>query len=71
MCVFLGTREESKAYRLYDPPSKRTIDRWDIVFLEARKWDWDNEEGQKEKKNVEEEDVEEFCETNAARDTET
>ncbi|GJS93537.1 retrovirus-related pol polyprotein from transposon TNT 1-94 [Tanacetum coccineum] len=40
-CVFIGVSEESKAYRLYDPVSKRIIVRRDVVFDEEASWDWE------------------------------
>ncbi|KAK4425280.1 hypothetical protein Salat_1721900 [Sesamum alatum] len=33
--------EESKAYRLYDPYSKKIIVSRDVVFEEDKAWDWD------------------------------
>lgn len=39
-CVLLGISEESKAYRLYDPVSKRIIVSRDVVFSETEKWNW-------------------------------
>ena len=32
--------EESKAYRLYNPVSKKVIVSRDIVFVEDKKWEW-------------------------------
>ena len=40
-CVLLGVSEESKAYRLYDPISKRVVISRDVVFEEDKQWDWD------------------------------
>ncbi|KAL4351723.1 hypothetical protein GQ457_06G023180 [Hibiscus cannabinus] len=42
-CVFLGVSEESKAYRLYDPISKRIIISRDVVFEEDCGWNWGEE----------------------------
>lgn len=39
-CVILGVGEESKAYKLLDPTSKKIIVNRDAVFDEADKWDW-------------------------------
>lgn len=39
-CVLLGVSEESKAYRLYNPISKKIIIRRDVVFEEGEHWDW-------------------------------
>lgn len=40
-CVLLGVSEESKAYRLYDPITKKVIISKDVVFEEKKTWDWD------------------------------
>lgn len=37
----LGVSEELKAYKLYDPTSRRTIISRDFVFEEHKSWDWD------------------------------
>nr|XP_023878197.1 uncharacterized protein LOC111990642 [Quercus suber] len=37
-CVLLGMSEESKAYRLYDPASKKIV--VSVVFEENECWDW-------------------------------
>lgn len=39
-CVLLGMSEESKAYRLYDPVSKKIIVSRDVFFEENECWDW-------------------------------
>ncbi|GAU51028.1 hypothetical protein TSUD_291040 [Trifolium subterraneum] len=39
-CIFLGVSEESKAYRLYHPPTKRIIISRDVKFVEQEKWKW-------------------------------
>jgi len=38
-CVLLGMSEESKAYRLYDPASKKIVVSRDVVFEENECWD--------------------------------
>jgi len=38
--IFLGVSEESKAYRMYNPNSKKIIISRDVVFEENRTWDW-------------------------------
>ena len=38
-CVLLGMSEESKAYRLYDPASKKIVVSKDVVFEENECWD--------------------------------
>lgn len=40
-CVLLGVSEESKAYKLYDPASKRIIVSRDVVFEESKGCEWD------------------------------
>jgi hypothetical protein len=40
-CVLLGVSKESKAYRLYDPISKRIVVSRDVKFEEDKCWDWD------------------------------
>ena len=37
-CVLLGVSEESKAYRLYDPVSKKIVVSRDVVFEEDKFW---------------------------------
>lgn len=39
-CVLLGVIDESKAWRLYDPISKKIIVSKDVVFEEEKGWDW-------------------------------
>lgn len=39
-CVFLGVSEESKAFRMYDPESKKIVISRDVVFEEEGKWSW-------------------------------
>ena len=39
-CVFLGVSEESKAYRLYDPESKKIVTSRDVIFVEEEIWNW-------------------------------
>ena len=38
-CVFLGVNDESKAWRLYDPVSKKIIISKDVVFEEEESWE--------------------------------
>lgn len=40
-CVLLGVSEESKAYRLYNPVTKKVIISRDVVFDEEISWKWD------------------------------
>ncbi|GJX04969.1 retrovirus-related pol polyprotein from transposon TNT 1-94 [Tanacetum coccineum] len=41
-CVLLGVSDESKAYRLYDPVSKKIIVSRDVIFEEDESWNWAN-----------------------------
>jgi len=44
-CVLIGLSNESKAYRLFDPVSKRIIISKDVIFEEHKSWSWkENEE---------------------------
>ena len=40
-CVLLGVSDETKAWRLYDPISKKIIVSKDVDFEEEKGWDWD------------------------------
>lgn len=44
--VHLGTEPGSKAYRLYDPNSKKIIVSRDVIFMEEEEWKW-NKQGDK------------------------
>lgn len=35
-CVFLGTSDESKGYRMYDPVSNKIIVNRDVIFEEGK-----------------------------------
>ena len=41
-CVLLGISEESKAYRLYDPLSKKVLINRDVIFNKKESWAWDD-----------------------------
>lgn len=41
-CVFLGVSEESKAYRLYDPITRKIMANTDVNFDESNKWNWES-----------------------------
>jgi transposase InsO family protein len=43
-CVLLGVSDESKAYRLYNPLTKRICISIDVVFDENSSWDWENKD---------------------------
>jgi hypothetical protein len=38
--IFVGYEEGSKAYRVYDPATKKVRITRDVKFEEQRKWDW-------------------------------
>ena len=38
-CIFIGYSEESKAYRLYNPSTKKLIVSRDVQFIEEEAWD--------------------------------
>ncbi|KAL5724118.1 hypothetical protein ACHQM5_007419 [Ranunculus cassubicifolius] len=40
-CIFLGCSDQSKAYKLYNPLSKKIIISRDVVFDEGQTWSWD------------------------------
>ena len=55
-CIFIGYNEESKAYKLYNPLTKKLVVSRDVVFNEAEAWSWSNEETVKEQPMVNEPD---------------
>ncbi|CAL2257558.1 unnamed protein product [Prunus armeniaca] len=42
-CVFLGISEVSKAYKLFNPVSKKIIISQDVVFDEEKTWNWSDD----------------------------
>ena len=40
-CVFLGVSETSKAYKLYDPLTKKVVISRDVIFDEKKTWTWE------------------------------
>ena len=40
-CVFLGVCETSKAYKLYDPLTKKVVMSRDVIFEEKKTWKWE------------------------------
>ena len=42
-CIFVGYSERSKAYKLYNPITKKTIIGRDVIFNEEEAWEWKNE----------------------------
>jgi hypothetical protein len=68
-CVLLGVSDESKAYRLYDPISKKIIISKEVIFEEDECWNWDRSKDEcsldvLEFKNDSENDIEEGVENN-------
>ncbi|GKA70962.1 cysteine-rich receptor-like protein kinase 25-like protein, partial [Tanacetum coccineum] len=55
-CVFLGVRQESKAYRLYDPSSKIIVISRDVIFDEDATWDWSEENQKAEELSIEDDE---------------
>jgi len=53
-CIFLRYSEESKAYKIYNPLTKKLVVSRDIIFDEERVWSWSDEEKAKEQQLVEE-----------------
>jgi hypothetical protein len=43
-CIFIGYEAGYKAYWCYDPVKRRIMMSWDVMFDEAGKWSWDNNE---------------------------
>jgi transposase InsO family protein len=46
--VFIGYESGSKAYRVYDPSTRKVTITRDVVFEEEKAWDWDNMQGTEE-----------------------
>ncbi|KAM7489607.1 hypothetical protein LguiB_027091 [Lonicera macranthoides] len=42
-CVFLGVIEASKAYKLFNPLTKKIITSRDVIFDEESTWDWNRQ----------------------------
>ena len=38
-CIFVGYSDESKAYKLYNPSTKKVIISRDVKFIEEEAWD--------------------------------
>lgn len=45
-CIFLGVSDQSKAYKLYNPITKKIVISRDVVFDEEQFWTWDKNNGQ-------------------------
>ncbi|KAF7150792.1 hypothetical protein RHSIM_Rhsim02G0093400 [Rhododendron simsii] len=39
-CIFLGVSDQSKAYKLYNPITKKILISRDVIFDEAQTWPW-------------------------------
>ncbi|KAL5836714.1 hypothetical protein ACOSQ3_013883 [Xanthoceras sorbifolium] len=39
-CIFLGVSKQSKAYKLYNPKTKKIVISRDVVFDEEKFWPW-------------------------------
>ncbi|GJT27321.1 retrovirus-related pol polyprotein from transposon TNT 1-94 [Tanacetum coccineum] len=55
-CVFLDVSQESKAYCLYDPSSKRIVISRDMIFDEDVTWDWSKENQKAEELSIEDDE---------------
>lgn len=63
-CVLLGISEESKAYRLYDPVSKKIVTSRDVVCVENEKWNQGRSVDEVERDVLEQEENNEIVVTN-------
>ena len=52
--IFIGYNEESKAYKLYNPLTKKVVVSKDFVFNEEEVWSWSDEETPKVQPGMEE-----------------
>lgn len=46
-CVMFGVSKESKAYRLYEPKTKKVIISRDVKFDEGKSWNWEKNDDTK------------------------
>lgn len=44
ICVFLGVSEACKAYKLYNPLTKKIVTSKDVIFDEEGTWDWSGQQ---------------------------
>jgi hypothetical protein len=42
--IFIGYERGTKAYKAYDPITRKVTITWDVVFDEEAQWDWSNNE---------------------------
>ena len=54
-CIFLGVSDQSKAYKLYNPTTKKIIISRDVVFYEERFWENNIDETNQNLANFDEE----------------
>lgn len=45
-CIFLGVSDSSKAYKLFNPLTKKIVTSRDVVFDEETTWDWNEQQSQ-------------------------
>jgi len=43
-CIFLGVSKASKAYKLFNPLTKKIVTSRDVVFDEENIWDWNKQQ---------------------------
>ena len=58
-CIFFGYSEDTKAYKLYDPVTRKVIISRDVQFLENESWDGTVDINVKIVSNVDNDDMEE------------
>eukprot|EP00253_Pinus_taeda_P010971 PITA_10971 len=63
-CIFVGYSDESKAYKLYNPSTKKVIINRDVQFIEEEAWDGSLEKTINVKECIPHEDREELTATN-------
>jgi len=59
-CILLCLSDESKAYKLYDPKSKKVVISRNVIFEESQGWNWNAEENIQTSKVLIDDDVIEF-----------
>ena len=58
-CIFVGYSEDTKAYKMYDPVTKKVIISRDVQFVENESWDGTVDTNVKIVSNIENDDMEE------------
>ena len=56
-CIFVGYSEDTKAYKLYDPVTRKLIISHDVQFIENESWDGTIENNFKIVSNVKHDDM--------------